>query len=170
MSAHVSHNSGNNQWYTPGPWIDAAREVMGGIDLDPASSAIANQTVKAARYFTEEDNGLDKQWHGRVWLNPPYAAKLIGPFVEKLLESYHASDVVAAIVLVNNATETKWGQGMLENCDAICFPRGRVKFLTPDGKPGAPLQGQAAYYFGDFPEVFRRTFSKFGWVIIPRYL
>ncbi|MFA9197798.1 MAG: hypothetical protein ACEQSM_09435, partial [Aliarcobacter sp.] len=44
---HVSHNSGENEWYTPSVFIESARATMGGIDTDPASSAQANITVKA---------------------------------------------------------------------------------------------------------------------------
>ena len=47
------------------------REGMGEIDLDPATSAEANETVLAAEFYTETDDGLKKPWRGRVWLNPP---------------------------------------------------------------------------------------------------
>ena len=73
MSDHENiHQSKSNEWYTPAPYIEAARRVMGEIDLDPASSTFANHIVRAKMYYAIEDNGLEQNWKGRVWLNPPY--------------------------------------------------------------------------------------------------
>lgn len=156
---HVAHNSGENEWYTPPEILAAARKVMGGIDLDPASSHVANKAVRAKVYFTAEENGLEHRWLGRVWMNPPYAQPLISQFCEKLLHEAPKQ----AIVLVNNGTETKWGQGLLERCDAVCFPSGRIRFVDVDGNPGgAPLQGQMICYFGPKVESFRVRFADFG--------
>lgn len=159
---HVANNSGNNEWYTPSVYIEAAREVMGTIDTDPASSEVANQTVKASTYYTAETNGLEHDWTGNVWMNPPYASDLIGKFADKLLEQ--RTSYAQAIVLVNNATETEWFAKIASISSAVCFPRGRVKFYSPDGKIGAPLQGQAIAYIGDDTDSFVDGFSRFGWV------
>lgn len=167
--AHVAHNSGNNEWYTPPEIITAAREAMGGIDLDPASSELANHTVGAASFYTAENDGLKKRWRGNVWMNPPYAQPLIELFCEKLLKSYFDRSVAQACVLVNNATETAWGQGLLSSCDAVCFLAGRVRFLDSTGKPsGAPLQGQMIAYFGNNRAGFAAAFQKIGVVFVTR--
>lgn len=166
---HVSFNTGNNEWYTPPEYIEAARDVMGVIDLDPASSDTANITVNASVYFTIEDDGLRYSWDGRVWMNPPYAGELIGKFTDKLAYHYRAGDVTEAIVLVNNATETGWFQTLLACASAVCFVKGRVRFVDIDGNPsGAPLQGQAILYLGNTPALFGKTFSKFGIVLHER--
>ena len=158
---HVANNSGNNEWYTPAEFIEAAVDVMGCIDLDPASNPIANKVVKADKYYTAEDNGLDKTWSGNVWLNPPYASDLIGKFADKLVSE--RENYTQAIVLVNNATETEWFNKIVSIASAVCFPKSRVKFYMPDGKTGAPLQGQAVLYIGEKPKEFTDVFCKLGW-------
>jgi ParB family chromosome partitioning protein len=159
---HVAQNSGENEWYTPPNFIASARAVMGGIDTDPASSEIANQTVKAKRFYTKEDDGLRQAWKGNVWMNPPYAQPLISNFAEAVAYKYSVGEFKQAIVLVNNATETQWFQRMAGVASAICFPKSRVRFLDPQGNPGAPLQGQAILYFGKNPAKFAEEFNHYG--------
>lgn len=158
---HVSNNSGENEWYTPIEFINAAREVMGSIDLDPASCEAANKTVQATKIFTINDDGLKQHWRGNVWLNPPYASDLIGKFADKVAES--KNDIQQAIILVNNATETGWFNTLISVASAVVFPKSRVKFYMADGKTGAPLQGQAFIYVGDNPQRFLDVFKAFGW-------
>jgi phage N-6-adenine-methyltransferase len=162
--AHVANNSGNNEWYTPVEYIDYATQVLGEIDLDPASSEIANRVVKAKKYYTSQDNSLTQNWVGKIWMNPPYSSDLIALFIDKLIHHYKNEDVREAIVLVNNATETQWFQYMASNAKCICFPRTRIRFWKPDGELGSPLQGQAILYFGENNNAFINAFQDFGFV------
>jgi ParB family chromosome partitioning protein len=163
---HVSNNSGENEWYTPERFIEAARKAMGSIDTDPASSDLANETVKAQTYFTVDDNGLSKQWGGNVWMNPPYAQPLITQFTKLLSNKFDDGEINQACVLVNNATETGWFQRMLESCNCLCLLKSRVKFIDKSGSPsGAPLQGQIVLYFGENTREFVDAFSEYGKVL-----
>jgi len=136
---------------------------MGDIDIDPASSEIANQTIKAKKYYNIKDNGLIKSWEGRVWMNPPYAQPLIVEFSETFVRKYKAGEIKEACVLINNATETAWLQMMLEISDVICFIKGRIKFIDTEGNAsGSPLQGQLILYFGNNNKKFINEFNQFG--------
>ena len=163
QGGHVRHNSGEVEWYTPSYIVEAARAVLGAIDCDPASSDIANQTIKAAQYYTVDNNGLTQQWGKRVWMNPPYSQPLVVEFCKAFLDRLESGEITAGCVLVNNATETAWFQGLADAAVAICLLRGRVKFLDTSGKAiGAPLQGQIVLYYGSDRAAFSKAFAELG--------
>jgi ParB family chromosome partitioning protein len=133
---------------------------MGVIHLDPASSEIANKTVNSNLFYTQEDDGLSKEWFGNIWMNPPYSHPLIFQFISKLVQS---KGVNQAIVLVNNGTETQWGQLLLSNSSAVCFHQSRIRFIDKYGNLGqAPLQGQMICYIGSNVNNFINEFKKYG--------
>lgn len=164
---HVARATGEVEWYTPPPYAEAARRVMGAIDLDPASCVEANATIAARRIFTRDADGLAREWHGRVWLNPPYATPLIDRFAEKLVGEFGRGNVREAVALTNNASETRWFQRLAGVAAVICFPSGRIRFHGPGRGPGAPLQGQAIFYLGGRPDAFNREFAERGLIVRP---
>jgi phage N-6-adenine-methyltransferase len=154
-----------DEWYTPAEYIEAAREVMGGIDLDPASCSAAQEEVQATAYYTKEDDALRDEvaWLGRVWLNPPYS-RIIDSFVDKLIEQYEAGFVTEAIVLTNNSTDTGWFHELISRYPA-CLTRGRIPFWRPGLEVFSTRQGQVFFYLGLNPAKFGDVFSRFGQVV-----
>jgi len=159
---HVSDDS--YEWYTPIEYIDAVREVMGWISLDPASCEEANGVVGAETFFTKEDDGLAQDWFGHVFLNPPYNMPLVAQFTARAIREYENADVEEAIVLVNNATDATWFHALLDKYQA-CFTRGRLKFWTVEGPNLGARQGQVFFYLGRNPSKFTEIFSQFGIVV-----
>lgn len=166
--AHVSNNSGNSEWYTPKEYVDAVHEVMGFIDTDPCSCEVANEVVRAETYYTAEQDGLQQEWHGCVYVNPPYGDGTVEEFAVKLLLELDAGRATQAIFLVNNCTETRWFQTLVCHASAICFPCGRISFWSPDRPSKTPLQGQAILYFGTNAKRFKRVFSGIGFTSLVR--
>ena len=164
--AHAMYNTGENEWYTPSNLIECARSFLGTIDLDPASSALANETVRATTWYGVERDGLAQPWHGRVWMNPPYARGLIERFVERLMESHLAGDVPEALILVNNATDTRWFHHLQSaphrHTLALSY---RVKFVSPEGRDPNAMQGQVVVYLGSRRAEFALAFASHGVVL-----
>lgn len=155
--------TGTCEWYTPPAYVETARDLMSGIDIDPATRDIAQKRIRAKRFHTIEDDGLSHVWRGRVWLNPPYAAGLVDKFTAKLCEHVDSGDVTQAVVLVNNSTETGWFQELATRASAICFPKSRIRFFDEKWElRDSPLQGQAFLYFGDRVKSFCELFGEFG--------
>jgi ParB family chromosome partitioning protein len=159
----------SDEYYTPLYIIKAARQVLGKIDLDPASCKVAQRVVLATVYLNKANDSLRPKipWLGRVWLNPPFSNP--APFTTKLIEEYEAGRTKAAILLVNNGTETKWGQALLRRYP-VCFVGAhdgygsRISFWKND--PDEPRTGnryaQMIFYMGQTPDTFAEVFSQFG--------
>jgi len=152
-----------NEWYTPAEYIDAARRVMGAIDLDPASCEEANATVQAGQFYSEADPGLGHQWKGRVWLNPPYG-RLAGEFVVNLAREYDAGRVTAAVTLVNaHCTDTSWFRPLWDH--TLCFTHGRLNFGAGTASRGGSTHGSVFAYLGPDPAAFAAEFARYGAVV-----
>jgi phage N-6-adenine-methyltransferase len=167
---HRTLGTGNNEWHTPQEYVEAARALLGTIDLDPASNADAQRTVKATTYFTIADNGLTKEWRGKVWLNPPHARSDIGDFVGKLVAEYQAGRVTEAILLTHANTDTEWFHAAVKAARVFCLTHGRIRFVAPDDSRGlasaTPTQGQCFFYFGNRPDAFLARFTDIGFVTL----
>jgi len=152
-----------NEWYTPAEYIEAARRVMGGIDLDPASCEEANATVHAAQFYSEADPGLGREWKGRVWLNPPYG-RLAGDFVAYLETQYRAGHVTAAVTLVNaHCTDTAWFRPLWDH--TLCFSYGRLNFTAGTARRGGSTHGSVFAYLGPDPAAFAAEFARWGAIV-----
>lgn len=168
MSVLLSHET--TEWYTPSVYIEAVREVLGSIDLDPASCNEAQKTVKAAKYYTVKDNGLKQPWSGSVFLNPPYS-KTGGKsnqelFSSRLIYEYQLGNVTEAILLVKSALGYRWFEQLWDACPTVCFARDLIRFVKSDGTIGGKAKlGSAFFYFGDREARFKEVFSRFGRVI-----
>ena len=155
-----------NEWYTPGEYLEAARVVMGRIDLDPASCAQANERVQAACYYALPENGLLLPWYGRVWCNPPYTQvrpghSSIKAWVEKAVSSYWSGQIVEAICLVPADTSTQWFSWLWEF--VVCFPSRRIRFDIPGrARREQPSFGTCFVYLGPQERRFIEVFGRFG--------
>jgi hypothetical protein len=149
-----------DDFYTNEVIIRAARKLMGRIDVDPASHAIANRVVQAGTFYTISDNGLTKHWGGKVWINPPFSAW--SSWVPKILSEWDSGRIDEMCVLSAMRTVTaQYFNPLLEACKATCIIKGRIKFWG--GKAGdSPDDGHCIFYFGKNRELFKECFSELG--------
>ncbi len=152
-----------DDFYTNQVIIEAARATMQAIDLDPASHAVANEVVKATRFFAIHDNGLEQEWGGKVWLNPPFSQWEL--WVPKIIREWRSGRIESMCVLSATWTLTaQYFADIHDNCKAMCILRGRIPFWG--GLAGSPYCGFSIFYFGDAVEAFAREFGKLGSVYL----
>lgn len=110
-------------WLTPPNIINA----LGKFDLDPCCPNNLKWKTADKHYSLENgEDGLEKEWSGRVWLNPPYSNW--GQWLQKL--SIHNN----GIALIFCRTDTKaWNNFVWPFASGLFFIKGRIKFLKSDG-------------------------------------
>jgi len=134
MNISFERNKSKEDWITPPEIVEA----LGTFDLDPCSSHFQKQPYAKKQYYIE-DNSLEKEWYGRVWLNPPYGTKT-QKFVKKLSE--HGN----GIALIFTRVDTKlWHEVIFRYADAIFILKGRLKFYDTEGNEGDSAGAGSAF-------------------------
>lgn len=153
---NVHFLSETDECYTPPEIISRVIAALGSIDLDPCSNSKEAPNVPAASHLTREDDGLLHEWHGRVFMNPPYGREVVA-WIEHLCTEYEAGRTTAAIALVAARTDTEWFR-RLRNYPR-CFIWGRLRFSNQENS--APFPSMAVYLGPSLP-AFLAAFADVG--------
>ena len=122
IGAHHSPVMLKDEWLSPPEIVKA----LGPFDLDPCAP-IKRPWPTAKHHFTLEDNGLNKDWFGRVWLNPPYGRET-GKWLARLADHGCGIALMFARTETSMFVEQVWGKA-----SAILFIHGRLHFHHVDG-------------------------------------
>ncbi len=168
MSIQVS--SDEDSWGTPSHIIEKCRNVLGEIDLDPASNVEANKIVKARRIFTKEDNMLSQELRARtVFLNPPFGKvqnkSQAGIFSEYVISEFENRNITdGGIILLHSRFGYDWFEKISDRLIAVNL-RERLRFIDPKtGKSaGMAKTSQTLFVFGNqFIDKFVSEFRDLG--------
>jgi hypothetical protein len=127
MAEHEPCIGASDDWYTP-------PEIFWGLglnfDLDPCSPG-KGHWVPAKRVFTKQDDGLNRPWRGLVFMNPPFGGRNGHvPWLRKFIEHRNGVAIVRAY------TSAAWFHEWAIRADVMCFPKGKTKFIRPNGSIG----------------------------------
>jgi hypothetical protein len=153
--------------YSP-PWIvEGARKVMGTIDIDPASCAFANKTVKATKFYSQKTNGLQQHWRGRVFLNPPFGHEW-KQWAEKLIEEIDAGRTKQAFLVAPGkvlwVVAAPWFRPLLKG--SLFLPDERIEYLNPDTDTWQDVcLGSFCLYYGNRYKEFAKVFGDRGAIL-----
>jgi hypothetical protein len=128
---HEPSTGETSNWYTPPPIFDGLGLTF---DLDPAHPGLGTRycVVPARSVFTVDDDGLRQPWHGLVFMNPPFGVRYEHvPWLCRFLDHGNGIGIVRAY------TSSNWfHKHVVPRAQTLCFPRGKTKFVRPDGSVG----------------------------------
>ena len=139
MSAWEPSIGASDDWFTPAYIFDALGATF---DLDVAAPFGGPKHVPALGWLY--DRGLERAWHGFVWMNAPFGGRNgLDPWLKKFIE--HGNGVA----LVPDRTSAPWFQKTARVMCAVLFLSPKVKFERPDGTIGrSPGSGTALFAIG----------------------
>lgn len=116
----------SDDWYTPHYIFD---ELSVCFDLDVAAPIEGPRYVPCDGWIW--DDSLTKDWHGFVWMNPPFGHQASK---RKWLKKFF--DHGNGIALMPDRTSAPWFQEFVPRADVICWVAPKIKFERPDGTIG----------------------------------
>lgn len=132
MKTHQTTIGKTDEWHTPPEIIKA----LGGhetFDLDPCGPTAKSWTLSTAKYENAQfalngGCGLEMEWYGRVWLNPPFNRRTRHLWMKKMADHNNG------IMLIPAACETDaFYKYVWPKATAILFLKGRPHFYYNDG-------------------------------------
>lgn len=125
-SLEVMTSSRSGDWATDPAVYQQLAVEFGGFELDPCAS---HDNHKCARYFTADDDGLEREWTGRVFMNPPYGRTLGRTLGHWMQKAWEASQSTAELVvcLVPARTDVRWWHEYAVRGE-VRFVKGRLRF------------------------------------------
>jgi ParB family chromosome partitioning protein len=168
MSNIIGQLNDSGEWYTPYAIIDLVKQVLGHIDLDPASSPEANKQIGARKIYTIEDDGLSKTWIGNVFVNPPYTGgtpKWAAKFREQTLLY---GTVKNGIILTNANFGYHWYNDLIYHSKiSTVVLKDLVEFIPADGQPATHAKRATSLcYYGNEHNLFNDVFKPFGKILL----
>lgn len=135
----VHFSSETPEWGTPQNLFDELN-IEFNFTLDPCAT---KQNAKCAKYYTQEDDGLSKDWSGEVvFCNPPYG-RVMPKWVKKAAEAIGGK----VVLLIPARTDTKYFHDYIYNKAEIRFIKGRIKFEGKQvGSGAAPFPSMVVIF------------------------
>lgn len=150
--------------YAPADLAATAREVLGTIDLDPASDTTGQSLIPARTVYTLADDGLAQPWHGRVWLFPPQDGRMAA-WVAKLIHEYRCERTTAALLYAGLDPRAPWWQHLAGEA-TVCFLPGAIRATMTRGGPlPRTRMGAILAYLGPDHDHFTRVATELGTVM-----
>jgi hypothetical protein len=191
----INQTSHDFEYYTQAKFVEPARRTMGWIELDPASSLIANRTIRAQHIYTVDDDALSQAWRAAtLWLNHPFGEseepcktrctkkrcpqrgyhidkRIPGnaDWINKLIDHYRCGDVKQACCITFASTSEAWFKPLMHFPQVYLSPR--TNYLLPDGtlKQGV-TKGSVITYLGPHVQNFAYNYQHLGSVMIPVHM
>ena len=157
FSQFVSHQT--DEWSSPRELVEPLASAVDGFDLDPCSGAESSPFADSV--FTEDDDGLAKDWYGTVWVNPPYSA--MHEWTSKALAQFKRDNVDRVLYLCKGDSSTDWWQRAAASASVVATIDHRLKF--GDGENSAPFASHI-FVFGHAGDVIE-ALAEHGRVLRP---
>lgn len=146
MGSDLMFSSQKDSWETPQDFFNKL-DALFKFEIDVCATV---ENAKCGRFFSPEMNGLEQDWKGVCWMNPPYGRK-INRWIEKAYRSAQENGATV-VCLLPASVDTKWWHDYCAKGE-VFFLKGRLKF--GGSKSSAPFPSAVVVFRPQAGDAFR---------------